>query len=124
MAGCSAREADKLVLILYAKIEDSRRGGQKGYLGEGDCSVNKDEIHKLEVQPEQQHKVNIPEYDEMCIILCFRLCVYTNKHFAHPLFEYAEDTNFVWPDELGEGIKTYIKLNTLKHVNKFMCTYV
>jgi hypothetical protein len=30
----------------------------------------------------------------------------------------------VWPDELGAGIKTYIKLNTLKHVNKFMCTYV
>jgi hypothetical protein len=75
MAGCSAREADELVLALYAKIEDSRRGGQKGYLGEGDCSVNKDEIHKLEVQPEQQHKVNLPEYDEMCIILCFRLCV-------------------------------------------------
>jgi hypothetical protein len=40
-------------LYLLAKIEDSRRGGQKGYLGEGDCSVNKDEIHKLEVQPEQ-----------------------------------------------------------------------
>jgi hypothetical protein len=30
----------------------------------------------------------------------------------------------VWPDELGEGIKTYIKLNTLKHINKFMCMYV
>ncbi len=30
----------------------------------------------------------------------------------------------MWPDELGEGIKTYIKLNTLRHVNKFMCTYV
>ncbi len=30
----------------------------------------------------------------------------------------------MWPDELGEGIKTYIKLNTLKHVNEFMCTYV
>ncbi len=53
MAGCSAREAKELVLALYAKIEYSRRGGQKGYLGEGDCSVNKDEIHKHEVQPEQ-----------------------------------------------------------------------
>ena len=53
MAGCSAREADELVLTLYAKIEDSGRGGQKGYLGEGDCSVNKDEILKQEVQPEQ-----------------------------------------------------------------------
>ncbi len=30
----------------------------------------------------------------------------------------------VWPDELGEGIKTYIKLNTLKQVNKFMCMHV
>ncbi len=30
----------------------------------------------------------------------------------------------MWPDELGEGIKTYIKLNTLKHINKFMCAYV
>ncbi len=30
----------------------------------------------------------------------------------------------VWPDELGEGIKTYIKLITPKHINKFMCTYV
>ncbi len=75
MAGCSARESDKLVLTLYAKIEDSRRGGQKRYLGEGDCSINKDEILKHEVKPKQQHKVNIPEYDEMCIILCFRLCV-------------------------------------------------
>ncbi len=71
MAGCSAREADKLVLALYAKIEDSRRGGQKGYLGEGDCSVNKDKIHKHEVQPEERHQRDIPEYDEMCIILCF-----------------------------------------------------
>ncbi len=53
MAGCSAREADELVLALYAKIEDSQTGGQEGYLGEGDCPVNKDEIHKLEVQPEQ-----------------------------------------------------------------------
>jgi len=53
MAGCSVREADNRVLALYAKIEDSQRGRQKGYLGEGDCSVNKDEIHKLEVQPEQ-----------------------------------------------------------------------
>jgi hypothetical protein len=53
MAGCSAIEADKLVLALYAKIEDSQRGRQKGYLGDGDCSINKDEIHKLEVQPEQ-----------------------------------------------------------------------
>jgi hypothetical protein len=53
MAGCPAREADELVLALYAKIEDSQRGGHKGYLGEGDCSINKDEIHKLEVQPEQ-----------------------------------------------------------------------
>ncbi len=53
MADCSAREADKLVLALYAKFEDSRRGGQKGYLREGDCSINKDEIHKHEVQPEQ-----------------------------------------------------------------------
>jgi hypothetical protein len=24
----------------------------------------------------------------------------------------------VWPDELGEGTKTVIKLNTLKHVNE------
>ena len=71
MAGCSAREAKELVLALYAKIEDSQRGGQKGYLGEGDYSVNKDEIHKHEVQPEQQHQINIPEYDEMCVILCF-----------------------------------------------------
>ncbi len=71
MAGCSAREAEELVLTLYAKIEDSRRGGQKGYLGDGDCSVNKDEIHKHEVQPEQQHHIDIPEYVEMCIILCF-----------------------------------------------------
>jgi hypothetical protein len=71
MTGCSAREADKLVLALYAKIEDSRRGGQKGYFGEGDCSINKDEIHKHEVQLEQQHQIDIPEYDEMCIILCF-----------------------------------------------------
>ena len=72
MAGCSAREANELVLALYyAKIEVSRRGGQKGYLGEGDCSVNKDEVHKHEVQPEQQHQINIPEYDEMCILLCF-----------------------------------------------------
>ncbi len=71
MAGCSAREADKLVLTLFAKIEDSRRGRQKGYLGESDCSINKDEIHKREVQPEQQHQINITEYDEMCIILCF-----------------------------------------------------
>jgi hypothetical protein len=53
MTGCSAREAKELVLALYAKIEDSQRGGQKGYLGEGDCSINKDEIHKHEVQPEQ-----------------------------------------------------------------------
>ncbi len=30
----------------------------------------------------------------------------------------------MWPDELGEGIKTYIKLNTLKHVNEFMSMYV
>ncbi len=75
MAGCSAREADELVLALYAKIEDSQRGGQKGYLGEDDCSVNKDEIHKLEVQPEQRYQIDIPEYDEMCIILCFCLCV-------------------------------------------------
>ncbi len=75
MAGCSARETDKLVLALYAKIEDSQRGGQKGYLGEGDCSVNKVEIHKLEVQPEQRHQIDIPEYDEMCIILCLCLCV-------------------------------------------------
>ena len=74
MAGCSAREADELVLTLYAKIEGSQRGRQKGYLGEGGCSINKDEILKHKVQPEQQHKVNIPEYDEMCIILCFRLC--------------------------------------------------
>ncbi len=72
MAGCSAREAAELVLALYAKIEDSQRGGQKGYLGEGDRSVNKDEIHKHEVQPEQQHQTDIPEYDKMCIILCFR----------------------------------------------------
>ncbi len=71
MARCSAREANKLVLALYAKIEDSQRGRQKGYLGEGDCSINKDEIHKHKVQPEQQHQSNIPEYDEMCIILCF-----------------------------------------------------
>ncbi len=71
----SAREANKLVLTLHAKIEDSRRGRQKGYLGEGDCSANKDEIFKHEVQPEQRHKVNIPEYDEMCIMLCFCLCV-------------------------------------------------
>jgi hypothetical protein len=75
MAGCSAIEADELVLTLYAKIEDSQKGGQKGYLGEGDCSINKDEILKHEVQPEQQDKVNKPKYDEMCIILCFRLCV-------------------------------------------------
>jgi hypothetical protein len=53
IAGCSAREAKELVLTLYAKIEDSQRGRQKGYLGEGDCSVNKDEIHKHEGQPEQ-----------------------------------------------------------------------
>ena len=53
MAGCSAREADKLVLTLYAKIEDSQRDGQTRYLGEGDCSINKDEIHKHKVQPEQ-----------------------------------------------------------------------
>ncbi len=53
MAGCSAREANELVLTLYAKIEDSQRGGQKGYLGEGECSLNKDEILKREVQPEQ-----------------------------------------------------------------------
>ncbi len=65
------READEPVLTLYAKIEDSQRGGQKGYLGEGGCSVNKDEIHKHEVQPEQQHQINIPEYDEICIILYF-----------------------------------------------------
>ncbi len=71
MAGYSAREAKELVLALYAKIEDSRRGRQKGYLGEGDCSVNKDEIHKHEVQTEQQHQIDIPEYDEMSIILCF-----------------------------------------------------
>ncbi len=72
MAGCSAREAKELVLALYAKIEDSRRGGQKRYLEEGDCSVNKDEIHKHEVQPEQRHQIDIPEYDEMCTISCFR----------------------------------------------------
>jgi hypothetical protein len=53
MAGCSAREAKELVLALYAKIKDSRMSGQKRYLGEGDCSVNKDEIHKHELQPEQ-----------------------------------------------------------------------
>jgi hypothetical protein len=53
IAGCSAREADELVLTLYAKIEDSCRGRQKGYLGEGDCSINKDEILKHKVQPEQ-----------------------------------------------------------------------
>jgi hypothetical protein len=125
MAGCSAREADKLVLTLYAKIEDSQRGGQKGYLREGDCSVNKDEILKHEVQPEHQHKVNIPEYDEMCIILCFCLCVLYQQTFCSSSPQiYAEDTKSVWPNELGEGIKTYIKLNTLKHVNEFMCTYV
>jgi hypothetical protein len=71
MAGCSAREAKELVLALYAKIDDSRRGRQKGCLGEGDCSVNKDEIHEHEVQPEQRHQIDIPEYDEVCIIFCF-----------------------------------------------------
>jgi hypothetical protein len=65
---------------------------KKGYLGEGDCSVNKDEIHKHEVQPEQQHQIDIPEYDEMCIILCFVDVYYTNNHFAHPLFEYMQRT--------------------------------
>jgi hypothetical protein len=90
-----------------------------------DCSVNKDETLKHEMQPEQRHKVNIPEYDEMCIILCFRLCVLYQQTFcSSSLWIYADDTKSVWPDELGEGIKTYIKLNTLKHVNKFMCTYV
>jgi hypothetical protein len=71
MTGCSAIEANELVVTLYVKIEDSRRGGHKGYLGEGDCFVNKDEIHKHQVQPEQLHQISIPEYDEMCIILCF-----------------------------------------------------
>jgi hypothetical protein len=69
MAGCSAREANKLVLTLYAKIEDSRRGGQKGYLGEGDCSINKDEIHKLEVQPEQRHQINIYTIKDLSVVV-------------------------------------------------------
>ncbi len=30
----------------------------------------------------------------------------------------------VCPDELGEGIKTYIELIRLKHVSKFICRYV
>jgi hypothetical protein len=47
MAGCSAREAKELVLALYVKIEDSQRGGQMGYLGEGDCFINKDEITNM-----------------------------------------------------------------------------
>jgi hypothetical protein len=50
------------------KLKIPEGADNKEYVGEGGCSVNKDEIIKHEVQPEQQHKVNIPEYDEMCII--------------------------------------------------------
>ncbi len=53
------------------KLKIPKWADKKGYLREGDCSINKDEIHNYEVQPEQRHQIYIPKYDEMCIILCF-----------------------------------------------------
>jgi hypothetical protein len=35
MAGCSAREANELVLALYAKIKNSQMGRQKGIFERG-----------------------------------------------------------------------------------------
>ncbi len=41
-----ARQEEWLVLVMHAKPEDPRRRQRRGYLGEGDHSLDEDEVHK------------------------------------------------------------------------------
>jgi hypothetical protein len=48
---------------VHAKPEDPRRRQRRGYFGEGDHSINKDEVNKHQGQYEQQHPENILKND-------------------------------------------------------------
>jgi hypothetical protein len=43
----------------------------EGYLGEGHCTFDHEKIPEHEMQPQQQHQINIHEYDDVFMILCF-----------------------------------------------------